>query len=625
VAFALADRQTAPDTSSFLLSYRPGGGMPEVQTGSTPADVARFDSSLAVFDGHLFDREALARISGLDPAGGSAELVLRAYLEVGVDVLRRIDGAFALVVWDARSGSVLAARDPLGHHPLFYARGRDGAWYFSDSIVALLRADQVPATLNRPALAELLVNYHLDPGETYFEAVQRVPAGRALTANASGITTERYWDPAPNEDAVEWITEADLPHLSTLMERAIGRALSVGRPSIFLSGGIDSVAIASYAAESARAQGSEPPIALSLVFPDPNFDEERIQRLVAGELGLPQTVVPFEEAQRPDGLVLEALRTTGSWPTPLVNIWHPLYTRLALEGRAQGAKTVLTGAGGDEWLSVSPRWAADCMRGLHFRELHHFWLTFRNSYTVRKWPVLRNLLWKYGAKVIVKDAARAVVGRAAPERLVETRRRRLHDRMDPWLAPDRKLAGDLEDRAVSWTQNAHSQGAYLSDVTPYFENVVVAMEREEAFERGRRLGLEPFMPFWDPDVVDFLVRTPPRLLHIGHRSKGILRQGLDERFPAAGFGDQKKVLITDFSVSVLTDQIPRAWNEYGGAPQLTDSGIVDGKLLGLAVESSLARLQGRGIGDGADVLEFSALANKLWGVLNLEAWIRQWT
>jgi asparagine synthetase B (glutamine-hydrolysing) len=623
VAFALEEKQTAPDTSSFLLCYRPGSGPPEISTAAVSADVARFDSSLAVFDGHLFDREAVARISGLDPEGGAAELVLRAYLEVGADVLHRIDGVFALVVWDARSGAVLAARDPLGHHPLFYARGLDGAWYFSDAIVALVRTNQISAALNRPALAELLVNYHLDAGETYFEAVRRVPAGRALTATPSGITTKRYWDPAPNEDAVEWITEADLPHFSTVMEQALGRALSVGRPSIFLSGGIDSVAVAMYAAERAQALESEPPVALSLVFPDPNFDEERIQRLVASELRLPQTVVPFEEAQRPDGLVLAALRTTGTWPTPLVNIWHPLYTRLALEGRAQGANTVLTGAGGDEWLSVSPRWAADCMRGLHFRELHHFWLTFRNSYTVRKWPVLRNLLWKYGAKVIVKDAARAVVARTAPERLVEVRRRRLHDRMDAWLAPDRTLAGELEERAVAWRVDGHSHGAYLSDVIPYFENVVVAMEREEAFERGRRLGLEPFMPFWDPSVVDFLVRTPPRLLHAGHRSKGILRRSLDKRFPAAGFADQKKVLITDFSVSVLAEQIPRAWKEYGGAPILTDSGIVDGKLLESAVQSSLERLQGRGVSDG-NVLQFSALANKLWGVLNLEAWVRQW-
>jgi asparagine synthetase B (glutamine-hydrolysing) len=589
------------------------------------ADVARLDSGVAVFDGHLFNRDALAKISGADPASSAAEIVLRAYLELGANVMKRVDGVFALVIWDQRSGSVLAARDPLGHHPLFYAKGLDGAWYFSDSIAALVRADQVPATLNRPAMAELLVSYHLDPGETYFEAVRRIPAGRALTANASGVTTERYWDPTPKDTSVEWITEADVPHLSTLMERALGRALSAGRPSIFLSGGIDSVAVAAYAADEARKVAAEPPIALSLVFPDPNYDEERIQRLVAGELGMPQTVVSFADAEGPDGLVLSALRTTGSWPTPLVNIWHPLYTHLARIGQAQGAQTILTGAGGDEWLSVSPRWAADCFRGLHFRELYHFWLTFRQSYTVRKWPMLRNLLWKYGAKVVIKDAGRSVVGRVAPERLREIKRQRLRDRLDPWLAPDQELARRLEDRAAAWSEEAHSQGAYLSDVVPYYENVVIAMEREESYERGRRLGLEPFMPLWDPDVVDFLIRTPPRLLHANHRSKGIMRGTLADRFPAAGFGDQKKVLITDFATSTLTAQIPRAWEEYGGAPILSASGIVDEDALQSAFSGSLARLQGRERGDDSNILEFSRLAHKLWSVLNLESWARQWT
>jgi Asparagine synthase len=238
--------------------------------------------------------------------------------------------------------------------------------------------------------------------------------------------------------------------------------------------------------------------------------------------------------------------------------------------------------------------------------------------------MLRNLLWKYGAKVVMQDAARGISNAVMPSVLADVRRRRLRDRMDPWLAPDPAFARQLEERAVAFKQARHSQGAYLSDVIPFFENVVVAMEREEAYERGRRLGLEPFMPFWDPGVVDFLVRTPPSLLHTGHRSKGILRLALDERFPEAGFLDQKKVLITEFSTRVLTEQIPRAWKEYGGAPILTASGIVDGKILESAVQTSLGRLQGRGSNDGSDVLEFSALAHKLWTVLNLEAWIRQW-
>ena len=95
------------------------------------------------------------------------------------------------------------------------------------------------------------------------------------------------------------------------MEQALARALSVGRPSIFLSGGIDSVAVATYAADGAPTKGVEPPIALSLVFPDPNFNEEPIQRQVASQLGMPQTVVSFAEAEGPNGLVLEALLTTG--------------------------------------------------------------------------------------------------------------------------------------------------------------------------------------------------------------------------------------------------------------------------------------------------------------------------
>ena len=69
---------------------------------------------------------------------------------------------------------------------------------------------------------------------------------------------------------------------------------------------------------------------------------------------------------------------------------------------------------------------------------------------------------------------------------------------------------------------------------------------------------------------------------------------------------------------------PGAWEKYG-RHQHSSSGIVDGNKLQSAFRSSLDRLQGRERDDGSNVLEFSMLAHKLWSVLNLEAWARQWS
>ena len=122
-------------------------------------------------------------------------------------------------------------------------------------------------------------------------------------------------------------------------------------------------------------------------------------------------------------------------------------------------------------------------------------------------------------QVVLKDAGRGVVSRVAA-RLDDHRRRQLHERMDDWLAPDPELARQVEARdpldAGGATARAHTSVAWCR----ISKNVVVAMEREEAFERGRRLGFEPFMPFWDPGVVDFLLRTPPRLLHEATARRG---------------------------------------------------------------------------------------------------------
>ena len=100
MSVAVEERRVAPDTSSFLLRYQPGRDLPEVSSPgeAAPAQVARLNSAVAVFDGHVFDKEALAAISGADPASADAELALRAYFESGSAVLGRIDGVFALVI-----------------------------------------------------------------------------------------------------------------------------------------------------------------------------------------------------------------------------------------------------------------------------------------------------------------------------------------------------------------------------------------------------------------------------------------------------------------------------------------------------------------------------------------------
>ena len=71
---------------------------------------------------------------------------------------------------------------------------------------------------------------------------------------------------------------------------------------------------------------------------------------------------------------------TADRPAPLLNVWHPAYRHLALEGKRRGCQLILTGHGGDEWLDISPYFAADLLRAGDAGGLYRLWDSWRHSY-----------------------------------------------------------------------------------------------------------------------------------------------------------------------------------------------------------------------------------------------------
>src|SRR5690606_24270034 len=182
------------------------------------------------------------------------------------------------------------------------------------------------------------------------------------TLGRGTASLRRYWDPFAEDVEVTWLREEDLDHFDDVLRRAVARSFEGGAPSIFLSGGLDSIAVAVAATDLARARGQEPPLALSLIFPDKVADESDVQVGVARQLGLEQVCLPMKDAVGPRGLLAEALEMSAGWPQPMWNIWSPAYMQLATRAAAGGRQLILTGRGGDEWVTVTPYVMADQLR-----------------------------------------------------------------------------------------------------------------------------------------------------------------------------------------------------------------------------------------------------------------------
>jgi asparagine synthetase B (glutamine-hydrolysing) len=135
------------------------------------------------------------------------------------------------------------------------------------------------------------------------------------------------------------------------------------------------------------------------------------------------------------------------------------------------------------------------------------------------------------------------------------------------------------------------------------------MDLEEHYELGQRAGVRLRHPFWDVDLVELLMRTPPTLLNGEGKAKGLVRQALANRFPELGFERQKKIGATSYFQSLVMREGPELWRAAEGARTLAALGLVNARALNASVDKLFA---------GAE----PGRLYQVWEVLRLERWVR---
>jgi asparagine synthase (glutamine-hydrolysing) len=248
-----------------------------------------------VVNGELYDfvalREELERKGHRFRSHSDSEVALHLYEEHGDAFAERLDGMFAILVYDARRRRVVAARDRSGKKPLFY-RVLPHGFAFASEAAALIRAfpDHAPQ-IDLRAIDEYLTLQYVPSPRTAYLDVHKVPAAHvAVFEPGSPVPhVKRYWS-KPTEPVHG--SAADLEEeLLRLLRAAVKKRLVSDVPlGAFLSGGIDSSTIvALMSEESARVK------TFSIGFPDARDSELPYARLVAKMFGTEhheETVTP---------------------------------------------------------------------------------------------------------------------------------------------------------------------------------------------------------------------------------------------------------------------------------------------------------------------------------------------
>src|SRR3954463_10736830 len=177
------------------------------------------------------------------------EVLVHLYEEHGEGLVARLRGMFAFALWDRSRRRLLLARDHFGQKPLFYTESA-GKLTFASEIKALLADDPSLAEMSPRALDQYLTMRFVQPPETFFARVRALPPAHYLVWENGRVRIERYWDLSYGP---KWTySEAEtLDRIDELLAETVKLHLLSDVPvGAFLSGGLDSTLIASYAAKT---------------------------------------------------------------------------------------------------------------------------------------------------------------------------------------------------------------------------------------------------------------------------------------------------------------------------------------------------------------------------------------
>ena len=348
-------------SAPHALAVRPGDAPAR---GPLGAAAVRFEDWAGQPGVHLLYADLDLAADAMVNAGFGSEaeradddaLVVAALQRWAGDAPDRLGGTFAYAAWDGARQRVLGAVDVLGLRPLGVAETSGGLVVGGD-VRAVLAADDVPDDLDEGALAAALLDASFKPaavGKTYLRAIQALPPARRFGADASGIWSEPYWRPEtiPTRP-FRGIEEAGAA-LRAILREVTAEAIDDATPGtvgVHLSAGIDSTAVAAFAAEALAARGLPPPTAFSwLPAPAPGTppapDQARVLA-VADRWGMDVVWCPPTPDDALAGLSMDATREPTTMWTPEAPV-----RRAASE---RGIRLMLSGWGGDEAVSFSGR------------------------------------------------------------------------------------------------------------------------------------------------------------------------------------------------------------------------------------------------------------------------------
>ena len=535
------DRELLLSMAGELLHRGPDGvglyladGFGMVAARLAVVDLERGDQPLPTTDrrfwamqnGEIYNHPELRRqLEGLGhrfETHCDTEVIAHAYQEWGPDCLSRLNGDFALAVWDDAKRELFLARDRFGVRPLFLLE-HGPLLAFASEAKALLRHPDARRELDPSALVETFTAWSVSPSRSAFTGIRELAPAHYLLLREDGERVEKRWwdldfttaDPAPSlDDAAE--------ELHALLDDAIGLRLRADVPvAAYLSGGLDSSTIVALA----RRHVSAPVALFGLGFEQEEYDESAYQSRLAEAFGL--DVVAVEVGA---GDVAELLpRAVALAEKPMLRTAPVPLLALSRGVQEAGIKVVLTGEGADELFA-----GYDVFRE---NKIRHFWArdpesAWRPGLIDRLYPYLPRQLAP--SRLLRQFFAQGLEETGDPlyshlPRFANTSRclRMLHpDLAATGAAP---IVEELRDRVTEHITPFSPLGrAQYIEIATFLTGFLLHAQGDRMLMGN---SVEGRFPFLDYRVAELAARLPDSHRLLGLREKLVLRKAVADVLP----------------------------------------------------------------------------------------------
>lgn len=474
-----------------------------------------------VFNGEIYNYKDIAKDLNLEfKTNSDTEVVVEAFAEWGVTFINKLDGMFAIAIFDKQEQILYLFRDRLGIKPLFYYW--DGINFaFASEIKALLKVKHIAksTTINNIAINDFLHLGYIPEPETIYTNIRKFSSGQMGIVSANGYRMESYWN---IESCIRRNVASDFPKTKLKLKKLIQDSIKshiIGDVPIgsFLSGGIDSSLIAAIASQQVKYKLNT----FSIGLQDLKMDESVFAKKIANFLGTEHHEYIISEKEAQDVILNiidvydEPYADSSAIPTMLLSKFAKQYVSMVFSG--DGGDELFHGYGAYKWASR--------LNTLRYDK-------FKNIYSVilQNMPSNRSkraaMMFKYKYKDRIKSHIHSQEQYFFSEQEIKK-----------ILNPEIRFPSNVNEDFTNYARKlTPAEAQSIFDLNYYLkDDLLVKVDRATM-----KYALEARVPLLDYKLVEYAVNIDPKLKMNGKELKYILKDILYDYIPETYFNRPKK-------------------------------------------------------------------------------------